>query len=84
VEGRILLNFADYPSTGVPKGAIKTDKNFNQFICSQVWMPNPLCHISYAPLAHAMERQHIGMILTFGGRIGFYQGVIFYEVEMLK
>ncbi len=38
-------------------------------------MPQPIVHLSFAPLAHAMERQHIGIILPLGGKIGFYQGV---------
>ena len=52
-----------------------TEERWNSFVNYNWMMPDPLVHLSYAPLAHTMERQHVGIIFTFGGKIGFYQGV---------
>ncbi len=32
-------------------------------------------HMSYLPLAHSFERAVVYTMLSFGGKIGFYQGV---------
>lgn len=39
-------------STGVPKGAIMTEKRWTKFVSINFSLPYPLVHISYAPLAH--------------------------------
>lgn len=40
-------------------------------------------YLSYLPIAHAMERTLLSLMLVYGGRIGFYRGDKKYIMEDL-
>ncbi|KAJ1507134.1 Long chain acyl-CoA synthetase 7 peroxisomal [Coelomomyces lativittatus] len=70
-------------TTGVPKGAMLTHRNFlsvaySLFYGSEKNVFNKVTkedvHISYLPLAHVFERAIHQVIVYHGARIGFYQG----------
>ncbi|KAJ1654999.1 medium-chain fatty acid-CoA ligase faa2 [Dispira simplex] len=70
-------------TTGVPKGAIITHGNFLAEIAALHLLAgkgrmSPItkddCHISYLPLAHVFERVVFQMVISYGARVGFYQG----------
>ncbi|KAJ1962405.1 medium-chain fatty acid-CoA ligase faa2 [Dispira parvispora] len=70
-------------TTGVPKGAIITHGNILAEIAAlqllvekgrMCQITKDDCHISYLPLAHVFERIVFQMIISYGARIGFYQG----------
>ena len=52
-----------------------TDKRWNNFISNPWYLGAPIVHLSFLPLAHTMERQHISIVYPYGGRVGFYSGV---------
>ncbi|KAF9115941.1 Long chain acyl-CoA synthetase 7 peroxisomal [Mortierella sp. AM989] len=70
-------------TTGTPKGAILTHKNFVAGISSfqllakhqKFFIPtNADIHISYLPLAHVFERLCQSTMISGAARIGYYQG----------
>ncbi|KAG0368592.1 Long chain acyl-CoA synthetase 7 peroxisomal [Gamsiella multidivaricata] len=70
-------------TTGTPKGAVLTHKNFVATIASFQLMAehgkfcdlsNNDTHISYLPLAHVFERLCQGVMISRAARIGYYQG----------
>ncbi|KAF9360084.1 hypothetical protein BGX34_007964 [Mortierella sp. NVP85] len=70
-------------TTGTPKGAVLTHKNFVATIASfrtlakhgKFFQPsNADCHISYLPLAHVFERLCQAVMISGSTRIGYYQG----------
>ncbi|KAK3844177.1 MAG: hypothetical protein J3R72DRAFT_439074 [Linnemannia gamsii] len=70
-------------TTGTPKGAVLTHKNFVSTIGSfhimakhgKFFMPtNADTHVSYLPLAHVFERLCQAVMIAGGTRIGYYQG----------
>ncbi|CAG8467059.1 7195_t:CDS:2 [Funneliformis caledonium] len=70
-------------TTGIPKGAVLTHKNFMANVASIRWLadrgtmfkstPNDV-HISYLPLAHVFELANMATMIYGGSAIGFYQG----------
>ncbi|KAF9431893.1 Long chain acyl-CoA synthetase 7 peroxisomal [Entomortierella beljakovae] len=70
-------------TTGTPKGAVLTHKNFVAGIASfhlmakhgKFFIPtNKDTHISYLPLAHVFERLCQSVMISGATRIGYYQG----------
>jgi len=65
-------------TTGLPKGAQITQRNFIAQTCnvadSGVILSSSSVHISYLPMAHVMERVGILSILLKGGKVGFLSG----------
>ncbi|KAF9930018.1 hypothetical protein BGZ65_005535, partial [Modicella reniformis] len=70
-------------TTGTPKGAVLTHKNFVAGISSLHGMAKHKkffiptlgdTHISYLPLAHVFERLCQGVMISGAARIGYYQG----------
>ncbi|KAF9956067.1 Long chain acyl-CoA synthetase 7 peroxisomal [Mortierella alpina] len=70
-------------TTGTPKGAILTHKNFIATIASfhmmakhgKFFIPSPAdTHVSYLPLAHVFERLCQAVMISGAARIGYYQG----------
>ncbi|KAF8975294.1 Long chain acyl-CoA synthetase 7 peroxisomal [Entomortierella lignicola] len=70
-------------TTGTPKGAVLTHKNFVAGISSfhlmtkhqKFFIPdNTDTHISYLPLAHVFERLCQATMISGSARIGYYQG----------
>lgn len=61
-------------STAQPKGAMMLDRRWNTLATFPFLMPNPCLHLSYAPLAHSMERQHVLTFSTRGARIVMFHG----------
>ncbi|KAG0223214.1 hypothetical protein BGW41_005679, partial [Actinomortierella wolfii] len=70
-------------TTGTPKGAVLTHKNFASALGSfhllykhgKFFIPNNSdVHISYLPLAHVFERLCQATMISGSARIGFYQG----------
>ncbi|KAF9359606.1 hypothetical protein BGX26_011941 [Mortierella sp. AD094] len=70
-------------TTGTPKGAVLTHKNFVAGISSlhlmakhqRFFIPtNADTHISYLPLAHVFERLCQATMISGAARIGYYQG----------
>ncbi|KAF9998992.1 hypothetical protein BGZ80_002634 [Entomortierella chlamydospora] len=70
-------------TTGTPKGAVLTHKNFVAGISSfhlmakhqKFFIPtNADTHISYLPLAHVFERLCQATMISGAARIGYYQG----------
>ncbi|RIA90730.1 hypothetical protein C1645_823030 [Glomus cerebriforme] len=70
-------------TTGIPKGAVLTHKNFMAVIASiqtlanqgKMFSPSPDdIHISYLPLAHVYELANMSALIYGGSAIGFYQG----------
>jgi len=69
-------------TTGDPKGVLLTHGNLIAELTG-IRMHEPIglftdneTHMSYLPLAHSFERAVVYSILSYGGRIGFYQGNI--------
>lgn len=83
-ERKIFTILYTSGSTGVPKGAVMTNRRWNDFICAPYTMPNPCVTLSFAPLAHVAERQSIWLSQAFGGRIGLYHGVVDDIVDDLQ
>jgi long-subunit acyl-CoA synthetase (AMP-forming) len=68
----------------VPKGAVMTNRRWNNFICAPYLMPDPCVTLSFAPLAHVAERQSMWLTMGFGGHFGFASGdmtTIFDDVQ---
>lgn len=66
-------------TTGTPKGAMITHKNFVASTAGMAMMNETFpgdVHISYLPLAHIYERLNVQMAIHNGVAIGFYQGDI--------
>ncbi|KAI1316323.1 Long chain acyl-CoA synthetase 7 peroxisomal [Mortierella claussenii] len=72
-------------TTGTPKGAVLTHKNFVATVASfhmmakhgRFFLPtNADAHISYLPLAHVFERLCQAVMISGAARIGYYQGDI--------
>ncbi|CAO3569911.1 unnamed protein product [Mortierella alpina] len=70
-------------TTGTPKGAILTHKNFVAGLGSfhimakhqKFFIPSTVdTHISYLPLAHVFERLSQAVMISGAARIGYYQG----------
>ncbi|KAI8599176.1 hypothetical protein EDD21DRAFT_380523 [Dissophora ornata] len=70
-------------TTGTPKGAVLTHRNFIATVASfhmmakhgKFFMPtNDDTHISYLPLAHVFERLCQSVMLSGSARIGYFQG----------
>ncbi|GJJ71125.1 long-chain acyl-CoA synthetase [Entomortierella parvispora] len=70
-------------TTGTPKGAILTHKNFISTIASfhtmakhgKFFIPSPAdTHVSYLPLAHVFERLCQAVMISGAARVGYYQG----------
>ncbi|KAF9961737.1 Long chain acyl-CoA synthetase 7 peroxisomal [Mortierella alpina] len=70
-------------TTGTPKGAILTHKNFVAGLGSfhimakhqKFFIPSTAdTHISYLPLAHVFERLSQAVMISGAARIGYYQG----------
>lgn len=65
-------------TTGTPKGVMLTHRNMIAEMAaaykSDASIGENDVHLSYLPLAHIMERLIFCGLMTFGGRIGFYQG----------
>ncbi|KAF9322615.1 hypothetical protein BGZ91_004183, partial [Linnemannia elongata] len=70
-------------TTGTPKGAVLTHKNFVSTIGSfhimakhgKFFIPSSAdTHVSYLPLAHVFERLCQAVMIAGGTRIGYYQG----------
>ncbi|KAG0297871.1 Long chain acyl-CoA synthetase 7 peroxisomal [Dissophora globulifera] len=70
-------------TTGTPKGAVLTHKNFVCAVASlqmlakhgKFFQPtNADAHISYLPLAHVFERHCQAVMIAGAARIGYYQG----------
>ncbi|KAF9182459.1 hypothetical protein BGZ51_004725 [Haplosporangium sp. Z 767] len=70
-------------TTGTPKGAILTHKNFIGTVGSfhmmakhgKFFIPSRAdTHVSYLPLAHVFERLCQAVMISGSARIGFYQG----------
>ncbi|KAF9948701.1 Long chain acyl-CoA synthetase 7 peroxisomal [Mortierella alpina] len=70
-------------TTGTPKGAILTHKNFVAGLGSfhmmakhqKFFIPSAAdTHISYLPLAHVFERLSQAVMISGAARIGYYQG----------
>ncbi|KAF9973169.1 Long chain acyl-CoA synthetase 7 peroxisomal [Actinomortierella ambigua] len=70
-------------TTGTPKGAVLTHKNFASVLGSfhllykhdKFFIPNNQdIHISYLPLAHVFERLCQATMISGAARIGYYQG----------
>ncbi|KAL9644932.1 hypothetical protein ABK040_004426 [Willaertia magna] len=57
-----------------PKGAIMTDKNYNQQLMHELWPNHPLVSISFSPLSHITDRTNTTITLMSGGRTGIYCG----------
>ncbi|KAF9899569.1 hypothetical protein BX616_002949 [Lobosporangium transversale] len=70
-------------TTGVPKGAVLTHRNFVAALSSfqllskhqKFFIPSTAdTHISYLPLAHVFERISQSIMISGAARIGYYQG----------
>ncbi|ORX78993.1 acetyl-CoA synthetase-like protein [Anaeromyces robustus] len=76
-------------TTGNPKGALLTHKNFTTNSCSAAndlippffELSNKDCHISYLPLSHTLEQIVCFVITYLGCRIGFYSGNVMNIVD---
>jgi long-chain acyl-CoA synthetase len=76
-------------TTGNPKGALLTHKNFTVNTCSATndlippffEITNKDCHISYLPLSHTLEQIVCFVITYIGCRIGFYSGNVMKIVD---
>jgi long-chain acyl-CoA synthetase len=79
-------------TTGAPKGALITHTNIVSIVSSMLFyfQKSPLIkigeerYLSYLPLAHMLERCAQAVIMTLGGRIGFFQGDIRKLVDDIK
>uniref|UniRef100_A0AAY4D4J5 Arachidonate--CoA ligase n=1 Tax=Denticeps clupeoides TaxID=299321 RepID=A0AAY4D4J5_9TELE len=85
VAGTMTLLFSPLPllCLGNPKGAMLTHENVVCNSSSYIKMTESCCplnssdiHISYLPLAHMFERIVQVVMLSHGGRIGYFQGDI--------
>jgi len=79
-------------TTGNPKGVVLTHKNGISEIAAiraheeNLYSENDV-HMSYLPLAHSFERVVTYALLSYGARIGYFQGVItelFNDIAELK
>lgn len=64
-------------TTGDPKGALCTHKNFitTMAAISKILEPDVTDrHMSYLPLPHIFERLSLILVLCFGGSVGFFRG----------
>ncbi|ORX57910.1 acetyl-CoA synthetase-like protein [Piromyces finnis] len=76
-------------TTGNPKGALLTHKNFTTNSCSATndlippffEITNKDCHISYLPLSHTLEQIVCFVVTYLGCRIGFYSGNVMKIVD---
>jgi len=81
-------------TTGNPKGVILSHANFlavmtgvRHHLPGDTGLSQKDRHLSYLPLAHSFERAVLYTILSFGGQVGFYHGVIpelFDDIQVLK
>lgn len=60
-------------STGMPKGAMRSYRTFNEMIASYEIGHSPR-HLSFQPLSHLSERMYMPAILVNGGCIAFSRG----------
>uniref|UniRef100_A0A915J4X0 long-chain-fatty-acid--CoA ligase n=1 Tax=Romanomermis culicivorax TaxID=13658 RepID=A0A915J4X0_ROMCU len=68
-------------TTGLPKGVMLTHANVvadctSLSVCKYTFPTSDDVAISYLPLAHMFERVIEAMVLSVGGKIGFYRGDI--------
>ena len=70
-------------TSGLPKGAMLTNQNFIGIVGGFSAGPNArpildvndeIVYVSYLPLAHVMERLCFYVIVSVGGKIGFWRG----------
>ncbi|KAG2392176.1 hypothetical protein C9374_012428 [Naegleria lovaniensis] len=57
-----------------PKGAVLSDKHYNENVTMSIFHYHPLVFISYAPLSHMTDRVNTTACMINGGRTGFYCG----------
>jgi len=72
-------------TTGSPKGAMLSHKNFVSFLAAQVRHPDTkFCSddviLSYLPLPHILEREAVYSLLHVGAKVVYYSG----DVQKLK
>ncbi|KAG1149273.1 hypothetical protein G6F37_005233 [Rhizopus arrhizus] len=77
-------------TTGMPKGAMLTHRNFVSALAATYTnvggTSDDIC-ISYLPLAHIFGRISDALLLTLGGRIGFFSGdmnTLVEDIQVLK
>ncbi|EIE89627.1 hypothetical protein G6F47_004463 [Rhizopus delemar] len=77
-------------TTGMPKGAMLTHRNFVSALAATYTSvggtTDDIC-ISYLPLAHIFGRISDALVLTLGGRIGFFSGdmnTLVEDIQVLK
>jgi len=69
-------------TSGNPKGVVLSNRNFLsavtniKFVCNQFELTAEDSYISYLPLAHVFDRLGVHTLLSVGGAVGFFGGVI--------
>ena len=75
-------------TTGIPKGAMITHENHSYIPATfqdyGIKVLQTDKHISYLPLAHCFERGIHVLVISQGGRIGFYSGDVLKLVEDIQ
>ena len=72
-------------TTGNPKGVMITHANYCGTVAGLLKWAEPIkltheeTHLSYLPLAHVLEQSVAFVVISLGGRVGFYQGWICCE-----
>ncbi|EFC37790.1 predicted protein [Naegleria gruberi] len=57
-----------------PKGAVMTDRQYNENVQMEIYHYHPLVFITYAPLSHITDRMNTTACMVNGGRSGFNCG----------
>jgi long-chain acyl-CoA synthetase len=70
-------------TTGDPKGVLLSHANIVSEVAGiRTFDPSLFSendyHMSYLPLAHSFERVVVFCMISYGAKVGFYQGVSFF------